>query len=116
MFQKTLICISLSVAAAAAFALVGCNRSEPSAPQGGAAQSSEHGDAPATPGEHGHAAGAHGGTIVPIGRDSYHAEVVFENGGTIRLFTLGSDEAKVQEVEAQTLAGFVKRRDATDSV
>lgn len=66
--------------------------------------------------EHGHQPGAHGGIIVPIGRDSYHAEAVFEQGGTLRLFTLGADEGRVQEVETQTLTAYVKTEGGIDSV
>lgn len=57
---------------------------------------------------HGHKPGAHGGIIVSIGAESYHAEAVFEKGGNIRLYMLGSDESKVAEVDSQTLAAFVK--------
>lgn len=58
--------------------------------------------------EHGHKAGAHGGIMVSLGRDSYHAEAVFEKGGVLRLYTLGKDESRVIDVEKQTLKGFVK--------
>jgi YHS domain-containing protein len=59
-------------------------------------------------GEHGHRPSAHGGIVVPIGSDSYHAEAVFEKGGVLRLYTLGQNEAVVLEVEAQPLTGYVK--------
>jgi hypothetical protein len=65
--------------------------------------------------EHAHKAGAHGGQIVPIGRDSYHVEVLFEKDGIIRLCTLGADESREQPVEIQTLSAFAKRADATES-
>ncbi len=58
--------------------------------------------------EHGHKAGAHGGVLISLGRDSYHAEAVFEKGGVLRLYTLGKDESRVVDVEKQTLKGFVK--------
>lgn len=58
--------------------------------------------------QHEHKPGAHGGIIVPIGRDSYHAEAVFEQNGTLRLYTLGNDESRVFEVDAQTLTAYVK--------
>lgn len=58
--------------------------------------------------EHGHKAGAHGGIMVSLGRDSYHAEAVFEKGGVLRLYTLGKEESRVIDVEKQTLKGFVK--------
>jgi hypothetical protein len=65
--------------------------------------------------EHAHKPGAHGGIIVEIGRDNYHAEAVFEKGGTLRLNTLGKDEARVQEVEAQTVAAYVKPEGGTEA-
>jgi hypothetical protein len=58
--------------------------------------------------EHGHKPGAHGGVMVSLGRNSYHAEAVFEAGGTLRLYTLGQDETRVIDVEQQKLKGFVK--------
>lgn len=58
--------------------------------------------------EHGHKAGAHGGIMISLGRDSYHVEAVFEKGGVLRLYTLGKDESRVIDVEKQTLKGFVK--------
>lgn len=58
--------------------------------------------------EHGHKPSAHGGIVVSIGSDSYHAEAVFEKGGVLRLYTLGQDEAVVLEVDRQSLTGYVK--------
>lgn len=65
--------------------------------------------------EHGHVPGAHGGIMVSLGRDSYHVEAVVENGGAIRLYTLGKDESRVIDVESQTLKGFVKADGDADS-
>jgi hypothetical protein len=65
--------------------------------------------------EHGHKPSAHGGLIVEIGADNYHAEAVSEKGGAIRLYTLGKDESRVQEVEVQTLRAFVRRVGETES-
>lgn len=59
-------------------------------------------------GEHGHKPGAHGGTIVSIGLDSYHAEAIVEKGGRLRLLMLGKDESRIQEVDEQTLTAYVK--------
>ncbi len=94
----------------AALILAGCdNAANPSAPQPSkvtapsATVPTAKGD-----GEHGHKPTAHGGIVVPIGSDSYHAEAVFEKGGVLRLFTLGANEATVLEVEAQPLTGYVK--------
>lgn len=66
--------------------------------------------------EHAHKPSAHGGIIVPIGSDSYHAEAVFEQGGTLRLYTLGRDEAQVMEVDEQTLQGFVRQEGMPDAL
>ena len=66
--------------------------------------------------EHGHKPGAHGGIIFEIGRDSYHGEAIFEKGGVVRLYTLGKDEAKVQDVEAQELTAYAKAGGAAESV
>jgi len=65
--------------------------------------------------QHAHLPGAHGGIIVPIGRDAYHAEAVFEKGGTLRLHTLGRDEARVEEVAWQTLTAYVKAEGDTEA-
>jgi hypothetical protein len=65
--------------------------------------------------EHGHKAGAHGGIMVSLGRDSYHVEAVVESDGTIRLYTLGKDETRVIDVESQSLKGFVKADGDADS-
>lgn len=65
--------------------------------------------------EHGHKAGTHGGIMVTIGRDSYHAEAVFEKGGLLRLYMLGPDEAKVIEVEGQTLTAYAKVEGGADA-
>jgi len=58
--------------------------------------------------EHGHKPGKHGGILVSIGSDSYHAEAVFEKGGQLRLYMLGQDETRILEVDRQTLNAFVK--------
>lgn len=59
-------------------------------------------------GDHGHKPGSHGGLLVSLGRDSYHLEAVVEQGGTLRLYTLGNDESRVIDIEQQTLKAFVK--------
>ena len=58
--------------------------------------------------DHAHQPSAHGGLIVPLGSDKYHAEAVFEAGGTLRLYTLGQDESVVKEIDEQTLDGHIK--------
>ena len=98
-------------------AVVGCSPSP--APSNPSASTSPPGKTTGTGGatdeEHGHKPSAHGGIVVPIGSDSYHAEAVFEKGGVLRLYTLGKDEAKVMEVQAQTLTAYAKAEGATES-
>ena len=86
---RTLLPVLL--AGAAALIAVGCSSQRPSPRRRPMSPKHE---------EHAHQS-QHGGIIVSIGRDSYHAEAVFEKGGTLRLYMLGKDESKVQEVEAQ---------------
>lgn len=66
--------------------------------------------------DHAHKPGSHGGVIVPIGTDSYHAEAVVEKGGTFRLLTLGKDESRIQEVEVQPIKAYVKVVGQPDAV
>lgn len=124
-----------SLLAAATLAVVGCGKTQPSekpaGPQPGGApkdkggehrdKGGEHkdhkdGDPKDKGGDHGHKPGAHGGTLVSLGKDSYHAEVVFEKEGVIRLYTLGKDESKTHEIEIQELVGHVTAAGATDAV
>lgn len=66
--------------------------------------------------EHPHKSGANGGIIVPIGRDSYHAEAVFGKQGKLQLYMLGKDEGRVQEIETQTLTAYVKPEGSAETV
>lgn len=94
--------------------VTGCNSSTPatSTAQGNKSSDKPVGSAQATPAvgetEHAHKPGAHGGIIVPIGRESHHAEAVFEQKGILRLYLLGADETRVQEIERQSLTAYVK--------
>ncbi len=100
-------------------AAVGCNQ-----PSGPTASSSSPTNAAGTPRsnsanldeEHPHVPGAHGGIIIPIGADSYHAEAVVEKDGTLRLFMLGADETRIHEVDVQTVKAYVKVSGATDAI
>jgi hypothetical protein len=67
-------------------------------------------------GEHGHKPGAHGGLIVEIGRDNYHAEAIFATGGTLRIHLLAADESRIQEVELQTLTGYARPVDGGEAL
>jgi hypothetical protein len=58
--------------------------------------------------EHPHKPGSHGGIIIPIGSDSYHAEAVIETTGEFRLLMLGKDETRIQEVDVQPIKAYVK--------
>jgi len=65
--------------------------------------------------EHPHVPGTHGGIIVPIGSDSYHAEAVIEKDGTFRLLMLGADETRIQEVDVQSVKAYVKAAGESDA-
>ena len=109
--------LALVLASAALIYVAGCNApsNAPSAPPAEPKQEAKAPDAKKD-GDHGHKPGAHGGIMVEIGRDNYHAEAIFEKGGTVRLYTLGKDETKVQEVEAQELTAYAKADGGTESV
>lgn len=116
--MRKIVAFSFLALAAASVALYfGCNSSDTEAPKTDARSQPKEAKAQDAKkdGEHGHKPGTHGGIIVEIGRDNYHAEAVFEKGGTVRLYTLGKDEARVQEVESQTLAAYVKPEGGTES-
>ena len=68
----------------------------------------ENSDKKVTEEEHPHKPGTHGGIIIPIGSDSYHAEAVIETSGDFRLLMLGKDETRVQEVDVQPVKAYVK--------
>lgn len=57
--------------------------------------------------EHAHPPGVHGGVLVSVGGDRYHVEAVFTREGFLKLYTLGRDESRVIEVEAQPLTAHV---------
>lgn len=124
MFRKLLFAsIPVSLAAGALLLTTGCTsgKNDPqaanrtSAPDKSASGSAPNAASAKKTDDHGHKPGAHGGIIIEIGRDNYHAEAVFEKGGTLRLYTLGKDEARVQEIESQILVGYVKPEASSDS-
>jgi hypothetical protein len=96
---------------------VGCGSSPTDAPSAGGTSQSQKATVPAAgrDGDHAHKPGGHGGNIVEIGRDNYHAEAVFEKGGTLKLYLLGKDEAKVQEVESQVLTGYARAEGSAEA-
>ncbi len=115
---RTLRLLSLPLAIGAAVGLAGCGGTN-NAPTPTTATTS--GAAPAKPVpdgkdvDHGHKATAHGGIIVPIGRDNYHGEAVFEKEGVVRFFTLGQDEAKVVEADAEPLTAYAKAESGAEA-
>ena len=109
MFRKWILLGGLF--AAATVLLAGCNDSPPpvekaAEPKAPAAKPDE---------DHAHKPGAHGGILVSLGKDSYHAEAVFAKNGVVRLYMLGRDETRVQEVEVQELVGYVTVAGSTDA-
>jgi YHS domain-containing protein len=115
---RSLSLLSLGLVALALVALAGCDRGQEKPPQPAAPERQAQAQAPGSPrdGEHAHKPGGHGGNVVEIGRDNYHAEAVFEKGGAVRLYLLGKDEAKVHEAESQTLTAYARAEGATEAV
>ncbi|MEZ6059774.1 MAG: hypothetical protein R3C19_05380 [Planctomycetaceae bacterium] len=57
--------------------------------------------------QHVHEPGTHGGIIVSVGQDHYHAEALFSEG-KLRLYMLDQDQAKVIDIEQQELQAFLR--------
>ena len=110
MLRKFGVFAALCLAAASVALYVGCSSSPPDSPSAAGTSQPQKATEPGAgkDGEHAHKPGGHGGIIVEIGRDNYHAEAVFEKGGTLKVYLLGKDEARVQEVESQVLTGYAK--------
>lgn len=101
-------------------ALVGCNQPSsstktPATLVDGAATTPKSEKNKASEEEHPHIAGAHGGIVIPIGSDSYHAEAVIEKDGQFRLLMLGADETRIQEVDVQAVKAYIKAAGDTDA-
>lgn len=119
--------LSGAIVAATTFALVGCGSNTQPTPAGvthkdehketkGGEHKDAKGDDHKEGAGHEHKPGAHGGVIVSLGKDSYHVEAVFEKDGAIRLYLLGKDEAKPQEIDVQEFVAYVTPAGATDAV
>jgi hypothetical protein len=112
---RTFTYLTLGVAVLALLIVAGCNNTPDNTPK--AVQPPESQTRVVAAGDqHAHKPGAHGGSIVEIGRDNYHAEAVFEKAGVIRVYVLGKDEAKVEEVESQTLTAYAKSEGGTEAL
>ncbi len=113
---------SFSLLIATVLFLVGCGPSTPdskpvvTSPNGQSAMTSTPPKGSPAEEDHGHKAGAHGGIIVSLGRDSYHVEAIVTSAGEVRLYTLGNDESRLLEIPAQKISGFVKATEGADSV
>lgn len=92
---------------AVALVLAGCSKAPDAIPTTPAPASSSHDD---------HAlSAAHGGVMVEIGEELYHAEAVFEADGTVRLYLLGKDAKKVIEIDAKVVEAFAKPDGSTSA-
>ncbi len=113
--------LSLSVFAVAGLVMAGCDYSSTTAKlpviskADGTATTSKSERNKTTEEEHPHIAGAHGGIVIPIGSDSYHAEAVIEKDGQFRLLMLGADETRIQEVDVQAVKAYIKAAGDTDA-
>ena len=113
---RSMTVLTLGLAAVTLVALAGCNNSAPKDPPSNPEKPPEAKSGPGgQEGEHGHKAGGHGGRVVEIGRDNYHAEAVFEKDGVVRVYTLGKDEAVVTEVETQDLTAYARPEGAAEA-
>jgi hypothetical protein len=129
---RKLILLRGLIAAATTFALAGCGKAPPATGTGSVphkdgdhkdnagghkdAKGGDHKDDEHKEGAgHGHKPGGHGGIVVSLGKDSYHAEAVFEKEGVVRLYLLGKDEIKPQEVDVQDLVAYVTPSGSTDA-
>lgn len=114
MRRKQLVPALIGLWATVTLFTLGCGGPSPSTPPaqspGVATRTTPKGDE-----AHGHKPGAHGGIMVSLGQDSYHAEAVFEKNGTVRLYMLGKDEARLQEVDVQDLTAYLTPEGATEA-
>ena len=114
MLRRTVLCLAALTAAAL---YTGCSgpANPPKPDEPGRPPESKKGEG-AGADEHAHKAGAHGGRIWSIGADNYHVEPIFEKDGTVRLYLLGKDEARVQEADAQELKAYATPEGQSESV
>jgi predicted small lipoprotein YifL/YHS domain-containing protein len=116
MKRRILLLVGGVIVTAVGMSLVGCGQSGPTASPTANYSAGEKTNAkPSGDEAHGHKAGAHGGILVSLGQDSYHAEAVFEKGGLVRLYMLGKEEARVQEVDVQELTAYLSEEGVNES-
>ena len=105
MFQHRTLCVCSWIGLSAT--LAGCNPGSPHAVRNSAPVVGPAKNAIAP---HEHAAGIHGGAIRFAGSDEFHAEAIFEAGGTVALYTFGRDETVVRAIDEQNLDGHIRLR------
>jgi len=116
-----LLAVNMSLLAVSCLILLGCKPSPttanlPANPTiDGNSKSSKTDQNKPVESEHPHIAGTHGGIVIPIGSDSYHAEAVIEKDGQFRLLMLGADETRIQEVDVQAVKAYIKSAGETDA-
>lgn len=117
MTRSLLLAATVGLAAVVGVLVSGCGPTNPVAGPTDQGHGGEEKKGGGAGGEeaHGHKPGAHGGILMSLGRDSYHAEAVFEKNGTIRLYMLGKDEARLQEVDVQDLTAYLTSEGATEA-
>lgn len=115
---------SVSLVAAMLLVIAGCSSSKTGTSSEDAASTDEVATTPSevrpthetmSEEEHAHEAGAHGGVLVSLGRDSYHVEAIVTDSGELRLYTLGNDETRVMDVAIQELVAYVKSTSGSES-
>jgi hypothetical protein len=122
MLRNRVLGVILAAAALPSLYLAGCSGKGASVPMNenqpviGVNQPAAQNHAQKDEEEHAHKPGAHGGSIISLGRDSYHVEAVFVKGGTLQLYMLGQDETRVQDVESQELTAYAKAEGGNESI
>ena len=119
--NQSFFALSVSLVAVTGLLMAGCNQSSTTSKLPatsiveGTAKTPKSEKNKGSEEEHPHIAGAHGGIVIPIGSDSYHAEAVIEKDGQFRLLMLGADETRIQEVDVQAVKAYIKATGDTDA-
>ncbi len=119
--NQSFFALSVSLVAVTGLLMAGCNQSSSTSKLPatstveGTTKTSKSEENKSADEEHPHIAGAHGGIVIPIGSDSYHAEAVIEKDGQFRLLMLGADETRIQEVDVQAVKAYIKVAGDTDA-
>lgn len=100
--MRSTIVTKLGLMALCVFYLNGCGKGQPGSPAAGemAADDHEHGDEHA----HEHEEGPHGGHIIELGVEDYHAELTHDDAtNRVGVYLLGGDAKTVKPIAAESV-------------